>query len=137
MLGLPQSAGYSNDMGTTVFHPFATPQRCFEQTFGSGQSSDPYGYDVGTNSLQRFAADQAATSPWSSEPSFTPVSQASYDRHMHLCYCTSLLPLHGAEQAQSQFTTHAWQHPTFNSSQLITSFTAAAGSICHRRFSVH
>lgn len=134
MLGLSNSAGYSNDMESDLFHPFATPQRCFEQTFGSGQSSDPYGYDVATNSLRRFAADQAGPSTWSSEPSFTPVSQAGYDRQVHLSYCISLClymvqsTVQSAEQhrqAQSHFTTHAWQDSTVTSSQVITSFTAA------------
>lgn len=83
MFRLPHSARHSNDMGTDIFHPFATPQRCFEQTFGSEQSSDLYGYDIGTESLRRFAADQAGTGPWSSESSFTPVLQAGYDRRLH------------------------------------------------------
>ena len=82
MLGLPHSAGYCNDMESDDLHHFATPQRCFEQTFGSGQSSDPYGYDVGTNSLQPYAAHQAGTAPF--EPSFLPVLQAGYDRRMHV-----------------------------------------------------
>ena len=84
MFGLPHSAGHSNDVGADFFHPSATPQRCFEQTFGSEQSSDLYGYDIGTESLRRFATDQAGTAPWSSESFLTPVLQAGYNSGMHL-----------------------------------------------------
>lgn len=87
MLGLPHSAGYCDDMGPCLFHPFATPQRCFGQTFGNGQSSDPYGYELGTNPLQLYAADQAGIAPWSVEHALTPVSQAGYADE---CTCVRL-----------------------------------------------
>lgn len=109
MFGLPLSTGYSNAMSADLCHPFATPQRNFEQTFGCGHSSDPYGYGLETMSLQRSAANQADAAPRFSETSLSLNSQACHNMDSHFCWCFSRSrALHDTQCIIS----HALQHRT-------------------------